>query len=72
MATPRTGHRAKVGDVLFVGMPGDEKVNEKLHFTFDVAFDELGIIEDKSMIGTIDEASKLVEGIILRFEPFLA
>jgi len=65
----RTGLTAKVGDVVLVGMPGDEKVNEKLKFTFDVAFDEPGIIEGKSIIETPDEMLKLVEGIILTFKP---
>jgi hypothetical protein len=46
-------------------------VNEKLKFTFDVAFDEPGIIEGKSIIETLDEMLKLVEGIILTFQPFL-
>jgi hypothetical protein len=71
LTSPRTGKRAQVGDVLFVGMPGDEEVNKKLKFTFDISFDEPGIIEGESIVKTIDEMVVLVEGIVSSFEPFL-
>jgi hypothetical protein len=70
MTSSKTRQVAQVGDVVFVGMPGDEKVNQKLQFTFDIAFNELGIIEGKSVIETIDEMIKLVEGIVISFAPF--
>ena len=69
--SPRTGKRAQVGDVIFVGFPGDEEVNKNLKFTFDISFDEPGIIEAKSIVETIDEMVILVKGIISSFEPFL-
>ena len=71
LTSTRTGKRAQVGDVLFVGQPGDEEVNKKLKFTFDISFAEPGIIEGKSIVATIDEMVILVEGIISSFEPFL-
>jgi hypothetical protein len=71
MPSAKSGHAAQVGDVVFVGMPGDEQVNQKLQFTFDIAFNEPGIIESKSMIETVDEMVTLVESIISTFAPFL-
>lgn len=71
MTSTRTGKRAQVGDVVFVGFPGDEKVNEKLQFTFDIAFDEPGIIEGKSVIETIDALIKIIDGLVPGFAPFL-
>ena len=70
-ASAKTGCKAKVGDLVFVGMSGNEKVNEKLKFTYDVAFDEPGIIEGESVISTLDEMLKLIDGIIHLFQPFL-
>jgi len=67
----RTGRRAQVGDILFSAPPGYDKVNEKLHFTFDIAFDESGVIEGKSVIETLDAMIKSVENLITNFEPFL-
>jgi hypothetical protein len=71
LTSTRTGKRAQVGDILFVGMPGDEEVNKKLQFTFDISFAEPGIIEGQSIVKTIDEMVVLVEGIVSSFEPFL-
>ena len=67
----RTGRKAQVGDVLMVAPPGYDKVNEKLQFTFDIAFDEPQIIEGKSVIETLDATIKVVEHLITSFEPFL-
>jgi hypothetical protein len=69
--SPRTGRRAQVGDILFKGMPGDEEVNKHLKFTFDIAFDEPGIVEGESVIGMLDEMIKSIEALITSFEPFL-
>ena len=71
ISQPRAGKRAEVGDVVFVGMPDDEEVNKHLKFTFDVAFDEPGIVEGKSVIETLDETIKVVENLILGFTPCL-
>jgi hypothetical protein len=71
LTSPRTGRRAQVGDVLFRGMPGDEEVNKHLKFTFDITFDEPKIIEDKSVIETLDVMIKSVENLITSFAPFL-
>jgi hypothetical protein len=70
-ASHRTGRRAQVGDMLFSAPPGYDKVNEKLHFTFDIAFDEPGTIEGKSVVETIDEMLKLIEGFLPSFALFL-
>jgi hypothetical protein len=67
----RTGKRAQVGDILYVGQPGEEEVNKKLKFTFDISFAEPGIVEGQSIVKTIDEMIVLVEGIVSSFEPFL-
>jgi hypothetical protein len=71
VSSARSGKTAQVGDIVFVGLPGDEEVNKKLQFTFDVAFDEPGIIEGKSVIETLDEMIPLVEGIIASLSQFL-
>ncbi len=71
LTSHRTGKRAEVGDVLFVGLPGDEKVNENLKFTFDVSFAEPGIVEGKSIRETLDEMIVEVDGTIASFKPFL-
>ncbi len=46
-------------------------MKKKLHFTCDIAFDESGIIEGKSVVETIDEMLKLIEGFLPSFAPFL-
>ncbi len=71
LTSTRTGRRAQVGDVLFRGMPGDEEVNKHLQFTFNVAFDEPGIVEGEPVVETLDEMLKVVENLVLSFEPFL-
>jgi hypothetical protein len=71
VTTINAGRKAQVGDVVFVGAPGDEKVNEKLQFTFDIAFDEPGLIEGKSVIETIDGMIKRVDDIASDFAPLL-
>jgi hypothetical protein len=70
--TPKTGKKAQVGDIVFTA-PADssEKMQQKLKFTFDIAFDEPQIIEGKSVIETLDETIKVVEHLITGFEPFL-
>jgi hypothetical protein len=68
----KTGRKAQVGDVLFTAPPDtSEEMKKKLLFTCDIAFDEPGIIEGESVVKTVDEMIKLVEGIISSFEPFL-
>jgi hypothetical protein len=71
MPSAKTGKTAQVGHIVFVGMPGDEEVNKKLKFTFDVAFDEPGIIEGRSIVETLDKMIPLVDGIISSLSPFL-
>jgi hypothetical protein len=68
----KTGSKAQVGDVLFTA-PRDtsEEMKRKLNFTCDIAFDEPGIVEGRSVITTIDEMLKLIEGLLPSFEPFL-
>jgi hypothetical protein len=67
-----TGRKAKVGDVIFTA-PADtsDEMKKKFQFTFDVAFDEPGIIEGKSVIETLDAMFKLIEGFLPSFAPFL-
>jgi hypothetical protein len=68
----KTGRKAQVGDVLFTAPPDtSEEMKKKLHFTCDIAFDEPGIIEGKSVVETIDEMLKLIEGFLPNFTPFL-
>ena len=68
----KTGQKAQVGDIVFTTPPDtSEEMKKKLHFTCDIAFDEPGIIEGESVIGTIDAMLKLIEGFLPRFAPFL-
>jgi hypothetical protein len=68
----KSGRKAQVGDVLFTAPPDtSEEMKKKLHFTCDIAFDEPGIIEGKSVVETIDEMLKLIDGFLPSFAPFL-
>ena len=68
LTSTKTGRKAQVGDILFTAPPDtSEEMKNKLHFTCDVAFDEPGIIEGKSVVSTIDEMIPLVEGIVAGF-----
>jgi hypothetical protein len=68
----KTGRKAQVGDILFTAPPDtSEEMKKKLHFTCDIAFDEPGIIEGKSVVETIDEMLRLIEGFLPSFAPFL-
>ena len=70
--SPKTGHKAQVGDILFTTPPDtSEEMKKALHFTCDIAFDEPGIIEGESVIATIDALLKLIEGFLPSFAPFL-
>jgi hypothetical protein len=72
VTSAKAGRKAQVRDILFTAPPDtSEEMKKKLHFTCDIAFDEPGIIEGKSVIATIDELLTLIEGFIPRFEPFL-
>jgi hypothetical protein len=68
----KTGKKAQVGDIVFTTPPDtSEEMKKRLHFTCDIAFDEPGIIEGESVIGTIDAMLKLIEGFLPGFAPFL-
>lgn len=70
--TPLTGKKARVGDVIFSTPPdSSDAMKQKLHFTFDIAFDESKIIEGKSVIETLAETIKTIESLIAGFAPFL-
>jgi hypothetical protein len=53
----------KVGDELFRDAP-DAKVNEKMDFRFEVAFNEPGIAEGDSLTVTLQRFADLVGGIV--------
>lgn len=70
--SPNTSKTAKVGDVIFTAPPGtSDEMKKKLQFTFDVALDEPGIIEGKSVIESLDMMLKTAQNLVASFEPFL-
>lgn len=64
------GFPLKPGFELYVGAV-DEKPNSKQQFRFDVALSELGIIEGKPLIETVNQLSVLVDGIVSTLTPRL-
>jgi hypothetical protein len=53
----------KEGDILFTDHP-DTEVNQDMKFRFDVAFNEVGIVEGKPILPTLVEIADYVEYII--------
>jgi hypothetical protein len=73
VAPAKTGSKAQVGDILFTAPPDtSEEMKKRLQFTCDIAFDEPGIIKGESVVLTIDEMIKLIEGFLPSFAPFLS
>lgn len=64
------GFPLKPGFELFVDA-ADEKPNPKQQFRFGVALREPGIIEDKSVLDTVNKFSVLVENIVKSLMPLL-
>jgi hypothetical protein len=60
----------KVGDILYV-KPAILNLKKEMEFTLEVAFNEPEILECKSVLETLYEMFKLVEGIIPRFADLL-
>jgi hypothetical protein len=64
------GFPLKPGFELYIGAV-DEKPNPKQQFRFDVALSELGIIEGKPLLETVNQLSALVDGIVSTLTPRL-
>jgi hypothetical protein len=60
----------KEGDELLIDAV-DAEVNDKMHFQFEVAFGESGILEGESLIETLKSMADVVENLLTDFEPFL-
>jgi len=61
----------KAGDQLFIDAI-DAEPNQQMQFRFDVAINEVQVIEGKPMFETLHQLTELVSGIILTFKPCLA
>jgi hypothetical protein len=64
----------KVGNVLrlpFDHIPDIPELKENIHFTFDVAFNEAGVIKGESILETLHVMADRVENLILNFKPLL-
>jgi hypothetical protein len=72
ITSSKTRSKAQVGDIIFAAPPDtSEEMKQKLKFTFDVAFDEPGIIESKSVLESLDLMLKAVKDLASSFGPFL-
>ena len=60
----------KAGDVLFGGS-GDEEVDKKMQFRFNIALNEPGVVEGKPLFETIQHLSDLVSNTFHIFKPCL-
>ena len=60
----------KVGDELFIDAP-DAEHNDKMQFRFDIAFNEPGVVEGKSVIETLKDLVNLIGNIVVAFKPCL-
>ena len=60
----------KAGDELFIDVP-DAKVNEKMEFSFDVAFGEPQVVEGESLLETLQHMADLVDHLVFSFAPLL-
>jgi len=61
----------KVGDELFIDAP-DAEPNEKIQFAFDVAINELQVVEAEPALETLQQLTDLVGGMVMAFRPCLA
>jgi len=57
--------------VPFDQVPDIPELKENIQFTFDVAFNEAGIINGESILKTLQDMVDLVENLILSFRPLL-
>lgn len=64
------GFPLKPGFNLYTGAP-DEKPDPDLQFRFDIAINESGICESKSILETLHQLTTLVEGIVTALTPRL-
>jgi hypothetical protein len=64
------GFPLKPGFELYIGAP-DEEPDPNQQFRFDVALNEPGIVESKSLLGTLHELTILVESIVAALTPSL-
>ena len=60
----------QAGDELFADLP-DTEVNEKMQFTFEIAFGEPQVLEGEPLIETLHHMTQAVDDIILSFKPLL-
>jgi hypothetical protein len=61
----------KEGDKLFIDAP-DAQCKQDVHFRFDVALNEPGIVESEPLIETLQHLADLVGGTLTAFKPCLA
>jgi hypothetical protein len=61
----------KQGDELFIDGP-DAEPNEKLQFRFDVAFGEQGVVFGEPIVESLASMLSCVDGILPKFEAYLA
>jgi hypothetical protein len=61
----------KAGDELNLAMSPVYKTDDKVHFTFEVAFSEPGIIESEPVLETLTQTLDYVDNLILSFKPLL-
>ena len=60
----------KIGDELFIDA-ADAEANEKMNFRFNIAVNEPGVIEGKSLLETLVEFSNRVGEVVASFESCL-
>ena len=60
----------KAGDKLLIDGP-DAELNKEMQFRFNVALNEVGIIEGKPLLETVHQLTALVEGIVAALTPRL-
>jgi hypothetical protein len=70
IASTGGGYPLKEGFELYIGA-ADEKPNPKQQFRFDVALNEPGIIEGKSLLNTVHQLATSVEGVVSALTPLL-
>ena len=66
-----TGNPAQVGDLLYVGFPIDEEVNEKLKFPYDITLDEPEVPAGETMLETLRGMADVVDNLLSDFAPLL-
>jgi hypothetical protein len=67
VSTARTGYPAEVGDVLFVGFPVDEEVNQKLQFPYQITLSESEINAGEPLLETLHGMADFIDNMLSDF-----